>query len=142
LASGIIGRVGRYRIGARRDTVSGMAYTLINRDDPAVESFRGMFFKMRRALGTTALGVNEVRLPPETEGVEHDETETGHEEVYIVLAGSGTFTIDGDPVAVSVGDYLRVGPESNRIVLSGRDGLSFVVVAAKPQPAYDGRPSL
>jgi mannose-6-phosphate isomerase-like protein (cupin superfamily) len=119
-----------------------MSYTLINHDDPEVESFRGMFFKMRRALGTTALGINEIRLPPDTDGVEHDETETGHEEVYIVLSGSGTFTIDGEAVEVGVGDYLRVGPESNRLVHSGPEGVTFVVVAARPQPEYDGRPSL
>ena len=40
-----------------------MGYTLINRDDPSIESFRGAFFKIRRALGTTAIGINEVRFP-------------------------------------------------------------------------------
>ena len=73
-----------------------MGYTLINRDDPSIESFRGAFFKIRRALGTTAIGINEVRFPPGIEGPEHDELDTGHEEIYIVLEGSGTFTIDGE----------------------------------------------
>jgi len=31
-----------------------------------------------------------VRLPADPEGIEHDEVETGHEEVYIVLEGGGT----------------------------------------------------
>ena len=73
-----------------------MGYTLINRDDPSIESFRGAFFKIRRALGTTAFGINEIRFPPGIEGPEHDELETGHEEVYIVLEGCGTFTVDGE----------------------------------------------
>jgi uncharacterized cupin superfamily protein len=119
-----------------------MGYTLINRDDESVESFRSAFFKIRRAIGTTAFGINEVRLPAGAEGVTHDELETGHEEVYIVLEGAGTFTVDGDSVAVSGGDYLRVDAESTRTAVAGPDGLSFVVVAAKPQPEYDGRPSL
>jgi quercetin dioxygenase-like cupin family protein len=119
-----------------------MAYTLINHNDPSVESFRGVFFKMRRALGTTALGINEIRLPANAAGIEHDETETGHEEVYIVLSGGGTFTVDGEDVAVTVGDYLRIDPESVRIVVAGPDGLSFAVVAARPRAEYDGRPSL
>lgn len=119
-----------------------MAYTLINRDDPSIESFRGVFFKMRRSLGTTAFGINEVRLPADLEGFEHDEVETGHEEVYIVLEGSGTMTVDGDPVALSTGDYLRVDAESTRLVAAGPDGLTYVVVAGKPLPEYDGRPIL
>ena len=40
-----------------------------------------MFFKIRRALGTTAFGINEFRMPAGFEGPEHDEVETGHEEV-------------------------------------------------------------
>jgi quercetin dioxygenase-like cupin family protein len=76
------------------------------------------------------------------EGVEHDETETGHEEVYIALAGGGTFTIDGKDVALTAGDYLRIAPTATRQVVAGPDGLRFVVVAAKPQSAYDGRDSL
>jgi quercetin dioxygenase-like cupin family protein len=117
----------------------GMGYTLVNHDDPSVESFRGMFFKIRRALGTTAFGINEIRLPAGSEGIEHDETETGHEEVYIVTDGGGTFTIDGEAVEVAAGDYLRIDAEARRIVVAGDDGIRFVVVAAQPQPTYDGR---
>ena len=58
-----------------------MGYTLINRDDPSIESFRGAFFKIRRALGTTAIGINEIRFPPGIECPEHDELDTGHEEI-------------------------------------------------------------
>jgi quercetin dioxygenase-like cupin family protein len=119
-----------------------MSYTLVNNDDPSIESFRGAFFKIRRALGTTAFGINEIRLPAGVEGIEHDETETGHEEVYIVLSGRGTFTIDGEAVEVGEGDYLRIDADSRRIVVAGADGITFVAVAAQPKPEYDGRPSL
>ena len=119
-----------------------MAYTLVNHDDPSVESFRDVFFKMRRSLGTTAFGINEVRLPAGLDGIEHDEVETGHEEVYIVLEGSGTMTVDGEAVALGGGDYLRVDAGSTRLVTAGPAGLKYVVVAGKPLPEYDGRPSL
>lgn len=119
-----------------------MTYTLLHGDDPSIESFRGVFLKIRRALDTTAFGINELRLPPGFEGLEHDESETGHEEVYIALEGGGTFTIDGEDVRLAAGDYLRVSPTATRKVVAGADGIRLIVVAAKPQPAYDGRESL
>lgn len=119
-----------------------MSYTLVHGDDPAIESFRGVFMKIRRALGTTAFGINELRMPPGFEGLEHNEIDTGHEEVYLVLGGTGTVTIDGDSVEIREGDYLRVDPAATRKVVAGRDGLRFVVVGAKPLPGYDGRASL
>ena len=119
-----------------------MGYTLVNRADPSVEVFRGVFFKMRRALGTTAFGLNEVRMPAGFEGPEHNEMETGHEETYIVLDGAGTFTVDGESVAVGPGDYLRVDAEVKRNVVAGSDGLGYIVIAGKPKAEYDGRPFL
>jgi quercetin dioxygenase-like cupin family protein len=119
-----------------------MTHTLLRRDDPSIESFRGVFFKIRRALGTTAFGINEIRLPPGAQGIEHDELETGHEEVYLVLDGTGTWRVDGEDVELASGDYLRVSPEATRVVIAGPDGVRFVVVAARPQAAYDGRESL
>jgi uncharacterized cupin superfamily protein len=119
-----------------------MAYTLLHEDDPSIESFRGVFLKIRRALGTTAFGLNELRMPPGYEGFEHDESETGHEEVYAVLSGSGAVTIDGREVALAAGDYLRIDAASTRKIVAGPEGLRFIVIGGKPLPEYDGRASL
>ena len=89
-----------------------------------------------------SIGINEVRFPPGIEGPEHDEVDTGHEEIYIVLEGSGTFTIDGESVPVVVGDYLRVDADATRQAGAGADGMTFLVAGAKPKPEYDGRESL
>jgi uncharacterized cupin superfamily protein len=119
-----------------------VAYTHLRDGDPSIETFRDVFFKMRLALGTTAFGINEVRLPPDSAGMKHDEADTGHEEVYVLLAGTGTFKVDGDEVAVEAGDYLRVDASATRQILSGPEGLRFIVVGAQPKAEYDGRPSL
>jgi quercetin dioxygenase-like cupin family protein len=118
------------------------AYTKVNRNDPSIEVFRGAFAKMRLALGTTAFGINEIRMPAEFAGPEHDEQDTGHEEVYVVLSGSGTATVDGVDVALGEGDYLRISPGIARQITAGADGLSFIALGAKPDPVYDGRPTL
>ena len=119
-----------------------MGYTHLRRDDPSIESFRGAFLKIRRALGTSAFGVNEIRMAPGFIGHEHDEIGTGHEEVYAILEGSGTFTIDGEEVPVSAGEYLRLDPSSTRLPVAGPDGMRFLAIGAKPQPEYDGRETL
>jgi uncharacterized cupin superfamily protein len=119
-----------------------VTYTLLHEGDPSIETIQGVFYKVRRALGTNAFGINEVRVPPEAAGMEHDESETGHEEVYAVLEGSGTFLIDGDTVAVAAGDYLRVDAAATRQVKGGAQGMRFIVVGAQPKAAYDGRESL
>ena len=119
-----------------------MGYTYLRCNDPSIETFRGVFLKIRRALGTSAFGINEIRLPAGADGVEHDEIDTGHEEVYIVLEGDGTFTIEGETVPVAPGDYLRVDPDATRQVHAGANGMRFIAVAAQPRDEYDGRPSL
>ena len=81
-------------------------------------------------------------MPPGFEGPEHDEEATGHEEVYVVLAGSGTATVDGEAVPLKTGDYLRVGVSVTRQVVAGPDGLTFIAVGGQPKPAYDGRATL
>ena len=119
-----------------------MAYTHLRKDDPSIESFRGAFLKIRKALGTSAFGLNEIRMPPGFVGHEHDELGTGHEEVYAILEGSGTFTIDGEEIAVSPGEYLRVDPTASRLAVAGPDGMRFLAIGAKPRSDYDGRDTL
>jgi uncharacterized cupin superfamily protein len=117
-----------------------LGYKLLHADDPSIEVMYGVFAKIRRALGTTAFGVNELRVPPNAEGKAHDETETGHEELYCGISGSATFIIDGEKVAFAEGDYLLVSPDSTRQVIGGADGVRFIVIGARTKPAYDGRP--
>ena len=62
--------------------------------------------------------------------MEHDESETGHEEVYVVLAGFGAFKIDGDEIAVEAGDYLRIEATATRQPLAGPEGCASSPSAA------------
>jgi quercetin dioxygenase-like cupin family protein len=117
-----------------------MAYKLLHGDDPSIEVSFGVFAKIRRALGTTAFGVNELRVPPHAAGKAHDETDTGHEELCCAVSGSATFIIDGERVAFTAGDYLLVSPDSTRQVIGGPDGVRFIVIGVQSKPEYDGRP--
>jgi quercetin dioxygenase-like cupin family protein len=105
-----------------------VAYTLLRDGDPGIESINGVFFKLRRALGTTAFGINEVRVPPGGSGREHDEAETGHEEVYVVLAGSGRAKLEGEEQELKQWDALRIPPQVTRGFAAGPDGMELLVI--------------
>ncbi len=118
-----------------------MGYTLLDGDDPSIEVFMGVFRKVRLALGVSAFGINEIRLPAGAQGRGHDEEEHAEEEVYVGLAGSGTVKVDDDVMAFGPGTYLRVDPSSKRVVEAGPDGLTFLAIGG-PVGSRRGRPTL
>ena len=77
-------------------------------------------------------------MPPDSEGREHDEAETGQEEVSFVIRGSGHWRVDGEFVPVREGSFIRFDPASTRCPVAGPDGMSFVSVGS-PRGAYAPR---
>ena len=118
-----------------------MGYTLLDGDDPSIEVFRGHFRKVRAALGVSAFGINEVRLPAGAQGPPHDEAEYAKEEVYVGLAGTGTVTVDDEMLAFGAGTYLRIDPSATRAVVAGPDGLTFLAIGGVVG-SRRGRPGL
>src|SRR5262245_22817512 len=88
---------------------------------------------VRRELGVEAFGINWFELPPGAEGYEHDETESGQEEVNVVIAGSRIWRIDGEEVPVRAGTFLRFDPEAVRCPVAGPDGMTLIGVGARRQ---------
>jgi quercetin dioxygenase-like cupin family protein len=111
-------------------------------DAASVEPAMGRFRKMRLALGTNAFGINQIELPPGSQGPEHDEAGTTHEEVYVVLEGTGVLTIDGQDVELRPGRYVRVAPQVSRRVTAGDEGLVFIAIGAPIRDEWTGRPTL
>jgi mannose-6-phosphate isomerase-like protein (cupin superfamily) len=112
-----------------------MGYAVVDVAD--VEPRNGVFRQMRRALGATAFGINQVDLPPGGEGLAHDEERSGQEEVYVFLSGSGTMRVGNEEIEVRPGRYVLVQPGTRRQPVAGPDGLSWVVVGAPPGRAYE-----
>jgi len=65
---------------------------------------------VRRELGVEAFGINWFEIPPNTEGREHDESETGQEEVNVIVRGSGIYRVEGVDFPVREGSFLRFDP--------------------------------
>jgi mannose-6-phosphate isomerase-like protein (cupin superfamily) len=97
---------------------------------------RGSEIPMREHLGIHAFGINAFASGEDGALVnDHDESETGQEELYIVLNGTVTFEVDGESVDASPGTLLSVGPELRRKATG--DG-TVIVVGATPGEAYQG----
>ncbi len=97
----------------------------------------GVVKKVRKALGVTAFGVNYFDLPPGAEGLEHNETQTNQEEVYVYVKGSGVLRLAGHVIEVRAGIAVRVDPEVTRQPVAGDEGLAWVAVGAPKDGSYE-----
>jgi len=93
---------------------------------------------VRRVLGTEAFGINWFEIPAGTPGREHDETETGQEEVNVIVRGSGVYRVNGEEIPVSVGTFLRFDPETVRQPVDGPEGMTMIAIGAR-RGSYEPR---
>ena len=107
-------------------------YDVVNFDE-----LDGTVKKVRQALGVMAFGVNYFDLPAGSEGLEHNETQTNQEEVYVYVKGSGSLRLGGDEIEVREGMAVRVDPEVTRQPVAGDDGLSWVAIGAPRDGKYE-----
>jgi hypothetical protein len=97
---------------------------------------RGRDIPVREHVGIHAFGINA--YTPSEDGTlinEHDESDTGQEELYIVLDGNATFEIDGQTVDAPAGTFVYVGPGVRRKA-TGHG--TVLAVGGTPGEAYRG----
>ncbi len=115
-----------------------MSHSVIDTAD--IASIReGRLKQVRVALGVTAFGINHIYLPPGGVGSDHDESDTGQEEVYLVLEGDGVMAVDGELLALRPERFVFVPPGTQRQVRAGDEGITFICVGAPPGRAYTPR---
>jgi mannose-6-phosphate isomerase-like protein (cupin superfamily) len=115
-----------------------MGWSIVHVDDIEPAGPGGAVRFVRRELGVRAFGINWYELGPNVVGREHDERESGQEEVNVVVRGSGTYRIDDEEVPVRAGTFLRFDPETVRVPIAGPDGMTMIAVGAPPG-AYEPR---
>jgi hypothetical protein len=99
--------------------------------------FGGGFVKARAELGVTAFGFQVIQLPPGySDYPEHDHAESGQEEVFLAIGGSGWMDVEGERVDLDGETLVRVGPAARRKVLAGPEGLRMLVIGGAPGEAY------
>ena len=115
-----------------------MGYSIVQVDDLPAEGPGGVVRFVRRHLGAEAFGVNWFELPPNAEGFEHNENESGQEEVNVDIDGSGVYRVEGEEIPVQRGSVLRFDPETTRRPVAGPDGLTMIAIGAR-RGSYEPR---
>ena len=96
------------------------------------------FAKLVRAgLDITAFGANIMDLPPDYSTSSHDETESGQQELYVALRGSGSVDIDDARLPLDADHLVRVDAGTARVLTSGREGLRVLCIGGIPGGAYE-----
>jgi hypothetical protein len=102
----------------------------------------GGFVKARAELGVTAFGFQVIQLPPDySDYPEHDHAESGQEEVYLAIGGSGWMDVEGERVDMDTETFVRVAPDPKRKVHAGPEGLRMLVIGGCPGEAYKVSPN-
>jgi tetratricopeptide (TPR) repeat protein len=122
----------------------------VNVDDldsiPVAEGL--VWHPVRRRLGIGAFGVNAYTSDAAGHQVveEHDETKAGggaggHEELYVVVRGHATFTLDGETLDAPAGTLVFIrDPKVKRVAIAEEKGALVLAVGGEPGRAYEVSP--
>jgi hypothetical protein len=124
----------RYRV-LRLDEVDGYA-----------DAGRPRWHMIRTMLGIESFGINAWRATEAGQTIigEHDEMGEGaggHEELYLVLSGRATFTVDGEPVPAPAGSLVFVkDPRARRSAIADEAATTVLVIGGRPGAPFSVSP--
>jgi uncharacterized cupin superfamily protein len=95
------------------------------------------FAKLVRAgLDIGAFGVQIMDLPPDYTTASHDESDTGQQELYVALRGSGAVVAGEQRLPLDPEHLVRVNAGVDRALTSGPEGLRVLCVGGVPGAPY------
>jgi tetratricopeptide (TPR) repeat protein len=112
--------------------VSGERYTVARLDEIAGGE---KWARIRAHFGIEAFGVNAwtSSAPGDDLISDHNEAASGHEELYVVMTGTATFTVDGKDVDAPAGTIVFVNdPATQRKAVANESGTTVLAIGAKP----------
>jgi mannose-6-phosphate isomerase-like protein (cupin superfamily) len=123
-----------------RDVTDGYQVLAIG-DVPSLAVVNGtlQWHPLRRTLGVRAFGINAYTAANAGDDVveEHTETHLGHEEIYLVLNGRATFTVDGDTSDVPAGSLVYLAnPALKRHAVAAEPNTTVLAIGGKPGEAF------
>ena len=90
---------------------------------------------IRKTLGVTAFGINAYTAANAGDEVVEDHTEepSGHEELYAVVRGHATFTVDGEEVDAPSGTIVYLeDPKQRRHAVAREAGTTVLAIGGMP----------
>jgi hypothetical protein len=116
-----------------------MGYLLHLADVPETVIPDGRWQPLNTRLGIRNFGVNAVALDPgDAADIEHDEASSGHQEVYVVVAGRVAFRLGDELVEARPGDVVAVpDPAETRDYWALEPGTRIVCFGAGPGAEHD-----
>ena len=91
---------------------------------------------VRSGLGITAFGAQIMDLPPGHVTKSHDESESGQQELYVGMRGSGEVVAGDVHLPLDAEHVVRVDAGTDRILTAGPDGLRVLCIGGVPGGAY------
>jgi hypothetical protein len=104
---------------------------------------RDRWIPVRGHFGIAAFGINAYRADEAGEAVigEHTEMLAKHQELYVVVEGRATFTVEGEEVDAPAGTFVFVGdPATRRSAVAKEPGTTVLVAGARPGVAFEVAP--
>ena len=112
-------------------------YTVRRIDDMEAVAFH-TFKRARAELGVEAFGMQVLDLPPNLEAYpEHDHSESGQEEVYLLLRGSAEIDVDGERIPLDTETMIKVDPGARRKIYTGDEAVRVLAIGGVPGKAYE-----
>lgn len=109
----------------------------VNEIPPVKPDWPATWKSVRHHFGITAFGVNAVTKEAGKVLIpEHDETESGQQELYFVHAGEVSVTLDGAQTTVPAGGMIAVEPPVKRKFESTATPTTLLVVGAPVGAPY------
>jgi mannose-6-phosphate isomerase-like protein (cupin superfamily) len=115
-----------------------MAYSVVRIENIEPAGPGGAVRFVRRELGVEAFGINWFELRPNAEGRLHDESQSGQEEVNVIVSGTGVYRIEDEEVPFAAGTIFRFDPGTTRQPVAGPDGFTMVAIGAR-RGSYEPR---
>jgi uncharacterized cupin superfamily protein len=115
-----------------------MADVTVRRTEDFEPTYRGGMLKARAALGVSSFGMQVLRLPRSFDRYPaHDHSESGQEEVFIVLEGAATLRAGDEEHQLEPGVFARVGPNETRELLTGEQPAVILALGGIPGQPYE-----
>ena len=124
-------------------TSRGSGWMIEHVDDvpPVKPDWPATWKSVRHHFNITAFGINAVTKDEGNVLIpEHDETESGQQELYFVHAGEVKATLDGEEVTVPAGSLVHCEPGAKRKFESAATPTTLIVIGGTPGKAYEVGP--